>query len=491
MSAHAPDAAETATADTQAAGGTTQFKANLGTGRVALLVIACAAPLGSVIGNTPIGFTLGNGAGLPIIFLVAGLVLACFAAGYVAINRAVPGGGGFARYVHAGFGPGAGLGAAYATTLAYGSGTIAITAAAGYFADVIAAGHGLHLPWWLYSIVAMVIVGTIGRYAADLSAKVLLVMIVAEFAMLIVLDILILSHSGLSALPLDVFSPKQVFSGSVGPALMIAFTSFIGIESAVIYANEARNPGKTVPRAIYLCVGVISVFYFLTVWLIVGSVGVDQIVPVTEKAQGDLLFTLSGEQGGTLLTTLMQIFFLTSVLASLVALHNATTRYLQTMGTQGTMPRFLGALHAKYQGPARASEAMSVLTAVLLVAFVVLGADPYLGVYTSLGGLFTVGIVAMQGAVAVTVVVFFRKRKDRRYWKTLVAPAIGAIGLLTATGLIIANYSVLTGTEDTLPNLLPWTIPLAFVIGLVVYHRRRDLVVDFDPVPAPTEGAQA
>ena len=334
-------------------------------------------------------------------------------------------------------------------------------------------------------------VGTIGRYAADLSAKVLLVMIVAEFAMLIVLDILILSHSGLSALPLEVFSPKQVFSGSVGPALMIAFTSFIGIESAVIYANEARNPGKTVPRAIYLCVGVISVFYFLTVWLIVGSVGVDQIVPVTEKAQGDLLFTLSGEQGGTILTTLMQIFFLTSVLASLVALHNATTRYLQTMGTQGTMPRFLGALHPKYQGPARASEALSVLTAVLVAAFVILGADPYLGVYTSLGGLFTVGIVAMQGAVAVTVVVFFRKRKDRRLWKTLIAPAIGAIGLLTATALIIANYSVLTGTEDTLPNLMPWSIPLAFVIGLVVYHRRRDVVVDFDPVPAPTDRAQA
>ena len=490
MSSHAPDAAPVASADPGAPTGTTQFKANLGTGRVALLVIACAAPLGSVIGNTPIGFTLGNGAGLPIIFLVAGLVLACFGAGYVAISRAVPGGGGFARYVHAGFGPGAGLGAAYATTLAYGSGTIAITAAAGYFADVIAQPYGLDLPWWLYSIVAMVIVGTIGRYAADLSAKVLLVMIVAEFAMLIVLDVLILAHSGLSAFPLDVFSPKQVFSGSVGPALMIAFTSFIGIESAVIYANEARNPGKTVPRAIYLCVGVISIFYFLTVWLIVGSVGVNQIVPVAQEAQGDLLFTLSGDQGGPLLTTLMQIFFLTSVLASLVALHNATTRYLQTMGAQGTMPRFLGVLHPRYRGPARASEALSALTAVLVALFVIVGLDPYLGVYTSLGGLFTVGIVAMQGAVAVTVVVFFRKRKDRRLWKTLIAPTIGAIGLLTATGLIIANYSVLTGTDALLPNLLPWCIPLAFVVGFVVYHRRHDLVVDFDPVPPAESRAQ-
>jgi amino acid transporter len=461
----------------------TQFKANLGPTRVALLVIACAAPLGSVIGNTPIGFTLGNGAGLPIVFLVAGVVLGCFAVGYVAINRAVPGGGGFARYVHAGFGPGAGLGAAYATTLAYGAGTIGITAAAGYFADVIAQGHGLHLPWWIYSVVALIIVGFLGRHAADLSATVLLVMIVAEFAMLVVLDILILAHSGLSALPLDIFSTEHVFSGSIGPALMIAFTSFIGIESAVIYANEARNPGKTVPRAIYACVGVISVFYFLTIWLIVGSVGVDQIVPKAEKSQGDLVFVLSGEQGGSLLTALMQIFFLTSVLASLVALHNATTRYLQTMGTQGTMPKFLGALHSKYQGPARASEALSILTAVLVAVFVLVGADPYLGVYTSLGGLFTVGIVAMQGAVAVTVVVFFRRRKDKRLWKTLAAPAIGAVGLLTATGLIIANYSVLTGTEDTIPNLLPWLIPLAFVVGFVVYRLRRDVVVDFDPAP--------
>ncbi|MCV7422221.1 APC family permease [Mycobacterium yunnanensis] len=465
----------------------TQFKANLGTGRVALLVIACAAPLGSVIGNTPIGFTLGNGAGLPIIFVIAGLVLCCFAVGYVAINRAVPGGGGFARYVHAGFGPGAGLGAAYATTLSYGAGTIGITAAAGYFADVIAQGHGLHLPWWLYSVVALLVVGVLGRHAADLSATVLLVMIVAEFAMLVVLDILILAHSGLSALPLDIFTPQQVFSGSIGPALMIAFTSFIGIESAVIYANEARNPGKTVPRAIYLCVGVISVFYFLTVWLIVGSIGVNQIVPTANESQGDLLFVLSGQQGGPLLTTLMQVFFLTSVLASLVALHNATTRYLQTMGTQGTMPKFLGRLHTRYQGPARASEALSLLTAVMVAVFVLVGADPYLGVYTSLGGLFTVGIVAMQGAVAVTVVVFFRRRKDRRLWKTLAAPLIGAIGLLVATGLIIANYSVLTGTEDTVPNLLPWLIPLAFVVGFVVHRLRRDAVVDFDPAPAPQE----
>jgi amino acid transporter len=483
MSSPAPDATAVGGTTPQSSDGTTGFKANLGTGRVALLVIACAAPLGSVIGNTPIGFTLGNGAGLPIIFLVAGLVLGCFAAGYVAINRAVPGGGGFARYVHAGFGPGAGLGAAYATTLAYGAGTIGITAAAGYFADVIASAHGLHLPWWLYSAVALVIVGILGRHAADLSATVLLVMIVAEFAMLVVLDILILAHSGLSALPLDVFSPDQVFSGSIGPALMIAFTSFIGIESAVIYANEARNPGTTVPRAIYLCVGVISVFYFLTVWMIVGSVGVSQIVPRTEEAQGDLLFILSGEQGGSVLTTLMQIFFLTSVLASLVALHNATTRYLQTMGTQGTMPKFLGALHPRYQGPARASEALSILTAVLVAVFALVGADPYLGIYTSLGGLFTVGIVFMQGAVAVTVVVFFRRRHDKRIWKTLVAPAIGALGLLTATGLIIANYSVLTGTEDTIPNLLPWLIPLAFVVGFAVYRSRRDVVVDFDPAP--------
>lgn len=487
MSSTAPDAAAPGHAATQSSTGGTQYKANLGTGRVALLVVACAAPLGSVIGNTPIGFTLGNGAGLPIIFLVAGLVLGCFAAGYVAINRAVPGGGGFARYVHAGFGPGAGLGAAYATTVAYGAGTIGITAAAGYFADVVAQGHGLDLPWWIYSVVAMVIVGTLGRHAADLSATVLLVMIAAEFAMLIVLDVLILAHSGLSALPLGIFSADHVFSGSIGPALMIAFTSFIGIESAVIYANEARDPGKTVPRAIYLCVGVISVFYFLTIWLVVGSVGVDQIVPRAEETQGDLVFVLSGEQGGGVLMTMMQIFFLTSVLASLVALHNATTRYLQTMGTQGTMPKFLGVLHPRYQGPARASEALSALTATLVAVFATVGADPYLGIYTSLGGLFTVGIVAMQGAVAVTVVVFFRRRRDERVWTTLIAPAIGAAGLLTATGLIIANYSVLTGTEDTIPNLLPWFIPIAFIVGFVVRRLRRDAVIDFDTAPESRE----
>lgn len=453
----------------------TEFRRNLGTGRVALLVIAAASPLGAVLGNIPLGVTLGNGAGLPSVFLLAGLILICFAIGYVAINRALPGGGGFARYVRVGLGESAGLGAAYATTLAYTAGTVAITAAFGYFTDLIAVSNGLHLPWWVYSVAAMVVVGLLGRRAADLGARLLFVLIIAEFVILAVLDVAILAQNGLGALPLETFAPAQVFSGSPGPALMIAFTSFIGIESAVIYANEARNPGTTVPRAIYLSVGSIAVFYFLSAWLIIGSVGVDRILGLANEVQGDLVIVVAGTNAGPLLVTVMQLFFCTSILACLVALHNAAVRYAQALGTQGTLPRTLGILHPRSQGPAHASDALSVLTAVLVAVFVLLGLDPYLGVYATLGGVFTVGIVGMQAVVAAVAVRYFRSRRDPRTWTTLVAPTIGAIGLFVAVGFIVANYPALTGTTDVLPNLLPGLYLVAVVAGVVVHrvHRRR------------------
>ncbi|MBW0103979.1 APC family permease [Pseudonocardia sp. KRD291] len=463
----------------------TEFRRSLGTGRVALLVIAAASPLGAVLGNIPLGVTLGNGAGLPSVFLVAGLVLICFAVGYVAINRALPGGGGFARYVRAGCGEAAGLAAAYATMLAYTAGTIAITATFGYFADLLAGSYGLDLPWWIYAIGAAVAVGLLGRRAADLGARLLLVLILAEFVILIVLDVAILLRHGLDALPTATFDPSVVFSGAPGPALMIAFTSFIGIESAVLYANEARNPATTVPRAIYLSVGSIAVFYFLSAWLIVGAVGVDRIVGLATETEGDLVTVVAGDNAGNGLVMIMQVFFCTSILACLVALHNAAVRYAQTLGTQGTMPRALGVLNRRSRGPAHASDTLFVLTVLLNLAFAYLGLDPYTGVYASLGGVFTVGIVGMQAVVAAVAIRYFRRHRDPRIWTTVVAPTIAAVGLFVAVAFIVANYPALTGTTAVLPNLLPALYLVAIAAAVVVHRVQQRRPPDHPAAAAP------
>ena len=82
----------------------------------------------------------------------------------------------------------------------------------------------------------------LGYRSVDVSAKFLAVIMSAEISILAVLDLGIIWHRGAAALPGSVFAPSTVFSGALGLALMFAFASFIGFESAALYGEESQDP---------------------------------------------------------------------------------------------------------------------------------------------------------------------------------------------------------------------------------------------------------
>lgn len=463
------------------------FRRSLTTPMITLLVVAMAAPLGSMIGNVPVGIILGNGAGLPIMFAVGGILVALAAVGYIALSRAVGRTGGFSELIRAGLGERFGRGAAYATALAYLAGTLSLAAGTGYFTSITLAGFGIDTPWYLWTGSALAIVLLLGRRGADFSSKVLFVLIAAEFALLIALDVSILATNGVEALPMDVFAPQTIFSGHLGPALMIGFTSFIGIESAIIYTREAKNPARAIPRATFAAVGMIIVFYLVSSWLIIGSVGTADIVGVAAESEGALVFAVAGQVSGTPLVTLLQIFFCLSLLATLIALHNATVRYVHDLSERGELPGMLSAIHRRHGSPARASDLLVGFAALLLGAFGIAGVSPYIGLGTSLTGLFTIGVIGVQAVVSVAVIVYFRRRRDRRLFATLIAPALGGAGIALATGVIAGNFAVLTGANDPITNSLPLLFLVAIIVGAALPPRRRkadDWSAAEDPDPA-------
>ena len=61
-------------------------------------VLAGVAPMGVVVALTVLAIALGNGAGVPGTYLVAGIVLALFAIGYVRMSRRVTNAGAFYAY---------------------------------------------------------------------------------------------------------------------------------------------------------------------------------------------------------------------------------------------------------------------------------------------------------------------------------------------------------------------------------------------------------
>ncbi|WP_309131220.1 hypothetical protein [Brevibacterium sp.] len=91
----------------------------LGTMGIVFMVVAAAAPLTVIGGNMPLGIGLGNGAGAPVGFLIAALILLLFSVGFVAMTPHVRQAGAFFSYVTLGLGKRAGMGIAIVALVAY------------------------------------------------------------------------------------------------------------------------------------------------------------------------------------------------------------------------------------------------------------------------------------------------------------------------------------------------------------------------------------
>jgi amino acid transporter len=427
--------------------------------------------MAAMVGSVPLGLVYGNGGGLPAAFLLAAIVLICFSVGYAAMSRRVINTGAFYTYIARSLTKPVGVGAAYVALAAYTAQACGLAGAFGYFVQqLVIAAVQVTLPWYLFSAIGIVIVAILGYRSVNLSAKVVGVLMIAEFAILIIFAALVIGKQHLAAFPIASFSYKQISSGPLGIAMLFAFTSFIGFESAALYGEETKNPERSIPRATYIAVCSVGVFYVFTTWIIIGSVGIDRVRTLSQKDGGLFVLNLTQHYGGTVLFDITAVLLCTSILAGYSAIHNAASRYLFALGREAIMPRRFGDHHEEFLSPHIASMAISVVAALSAVGFAVGGADPYKVYAASLIAVGTLGIVALQAMASLSVIAFFWKRDDRLIWQGVLAPAIGFIGLVVAFTLAALNYNTLTGSENKIVNLVPFLL-LVIAIGGVVYGR--------------------
>ncbi|TFY85521.1 APC family permease [Pseudomonas nabeulensis] len=445
--------------------GATSLKKKLTTWHIALMVIATAAPLGSIIGNVPFGLIMG-GPGLPTAYLIAGAVLLCFAWGYSKLVVDISGEGAFYRCIHAIFGARIGMGSAFVALFSYTALTASVASSVGYFTNLMLKGYGVDWGWQLWTAVAFVLVSVLGRFSADVGAKLLVAIIIVEFFLLVVLDASIGFQQGVAALPLEIFSPANIAKEGFGVALMIGFFSFIGFEAAALYSGETQNPHKAIPAALMIAVFSVAVFYFLSSWLIVGAAGVDQAQGAATKLEGNFVIDIFRQYTGSWVAAFTNFMLCNSIIACYISLHNAATRYAYIIAQNGSLPKILGVINPKTLAPANASIFISITVAIFIAIPAFQGADPYLTVGATTAAMATLGVIALQVIVALGIMIFYRKRKDRRVFSTLVAPGIAFVGLVIAAGLIVDNFHLLSGSESALTTSLPLLLVIVFFIGL-------------------------
>jgi amino acid transporter len=474
MSELSPAAPATAAPPADDAGGR-GLRGSIGVVGIVFLVVAAAAPLTAIGGALPVMLAIGNGAGNPMAYVVAAVVLLLFSVGYAAMSRHVVDAGAFYAYVSKGLGTPVGVGAAGLALLTYTAIQAAIYGLAGATAQGLSTQYGgPDLPWWVWAFLFMAVVGLLGYRNIDVGTKVLGVLLTLEIGVIAVVAGAVLAQGGADGIDVRSFTPSAFFSGAPGISIMFAVASFIGFEATAIYGEEARNPRRTVPLATYLAVVLIGAFYALSSWAIVLAFGSDGVVAAAQADTAGLVFTAAAEYVSPVVADVMLVLLLTSLFAALLAFHNAISRYLFALGRQGMAPDVLSRTHVRHASPHVGSLAQTGTAFVVVAVFAVAGSDPVLQLFTWMSGLATVSILLLMVLTSVAVLAFFaRSRVDRRAWHTRVAPALGTLGLLGVVGLVLANFTTLISGDAVLATVLLTVIAAAFALGVVVALVRR------------------
>ncbi|WP_435221155.1 APC family permease [Streptomyces sp. Tue6028] len=455
---------------------------SLGVLGILFFVLSAQAPLTGIAGAVPIAVAIGNGAGVPSAYVVAGLVVLLFSVGFVAMGRHVVDAGAFYTYIGKGLGRRVGSGSAGVALFAY----CAIQAAMyGLYGNIVSGlvqqyAH-VHIAWWVFVLVTMAIVQVLGAAGIEMGAKLLAVFVLAEFSILFVFALVtFFKGGGPQGLDFtDSFSPSAALQGAPGVALMFAVASMFGFEATAIYGEEAREPRKTVPRATYLSVVVISAFFAFTSWMLVSAHGASQATADAGKALGGgdasgWVFAPITAQFGDWVGDVLPILLATSLFAGILAFHNSANRYLFSLGRDGLLPRGLCRLNKRHS-PWTAGVVQSVVAVLLVMPFALLGKDPVLTLFSWFSGVAVLAIMLLYFLTSVSVVAFFRReRLDTRPWNTLIAPVLGALGIAGAIWLILANFTTLIGGDSGTATWLGLMVPVVLVLGVVADHVTRN-----------------
>lgn len=458
----------------------------LGVGSIVFMVVAAAAPLTVIAGTVPLGLAAGNGPAFPTTFAICCGILLLFAVGFCAMSRHVPEAGAFYAYVQRGLGHAPGLGSAFLALVTYTAVQLAVYGYIGAVIDGLVQHYGGPVvPWFVWSVLVLAIVGALGYRHIELSGKVLGVLLVAEVAIVLVFDAVVVGRGGGSDAGLSTafLQPPQVVSGSLGIAIMFAIASFIGFEATAVFRDEARDPERTIPRATYLALILIGVFYTLSSWSVVSAWGDAAAVEAAGADPGNMILTTIANTLGPVGGDVAQILLVTSLFAAILSFHNVLARYFFALGNSRALPAACGRSHPRHASPHVASLTQSVSALVFVVVFAIAGMDPVAQVFAWMAGTATLGVLALMALTCVAVLVFFRRTGvDSRPWHTVVAPVLGLAGLLVCLWLTVSNFPTLIGGSSGLAAGIGAVLVLAFVLGAVWSRRRTpDLVT---PAPA-------
>jgi amino acid transporter len=461
----------------------------LGTTAIVLMVVAAAAPLTVVSSNAPLSIALGNGLGAAWGFVIAAIVLLFFAVGFVSMTPYVRDAGAFFSYVTVGLGGRAGIATSAVALVTYTCIQCAVYGFVGVATNNLVVGFGgPDVAWWIYSFATVALVGLLGYRNIELSSKVLGIALGLEILVVVIYDLVVFVRGGAAGLSAEPLSPTHLAWGTIGVPVTFAIAGFLGFEATAVFRDEARDPERTIPRATYISVGVIGIFYALSTWALILGVGTDQAVAVaTESVQGNGTMLVDSIQVylGAVAKDAAEVLLISSLFACALSFHNVVARYQFALAHRGILPATLGAVSAAHRSPSRSSFVQTVTAAVLLLVLTVIGLDPIVGIYGSTAGIAAIGMMILMLLTTIAVIVFFRRNSavaDVGPLRSMVFPVLAIVGLVFSLVLMSTKFTMITGSNVAISTVLALVPLLAGIAGFAFAMRpgvaQRFLTID-------------
>src|SRR6476620_9146077 len=218
------------------------------------------------------------GAALPLSFLIAFIAAALVGNTVVQFSKQLPSAGSFYTFNSQGLGPVAGFFTGWLFWIGYAVLAPGLFGAFGAFVHdyVLSTFHG-DVPWWIFSLAAMVIVFGLSARSIKASVNIDLTLLALEVVIFLILAVAAIVFAGASHNTPHYFSPSASPTGFSGVGLGVVFgiLSFIGFDAAATLGEETRNPRRNVPLAVAGALGFVGVFYVIVMYALTAGYGLD------------------------------------------------------------------------------------------------------------------------------------------------------------------------------------------------------------------------
>jgi amino acid transporter len=408
--------------------------------------ISTIAPTTSPVATIPLVCALaGNGTWLAYVLATAAVLLVAWCVGRFARYSSSP--GSLYSYATMILPPWLGATAAWSLLLAYVCGGASCMGGFYQYAAVMLRDATNHFAFnvFLAALVSIVPMWFAWR-DVKISARLMLSFEAASVALIVIVVALVLARQGLHP-DLAQLHLRGVNGSGFRLGMVLAVFSFTGFESATTMGAEARDPLRTIPRAVIQSAILGGAFFTICAYAEVLGVSMAGQNLATADAPLHVLATVGGLPA---LGLLIDIGVLVSLFAGVLACISAAARVLLLMAHNGLAHSGLRATHARNETPGVAI-AVSGLAAFIPVGILAARGSSGLDVYGWMGSLATYGFMVAYALVCIALPRYLR---DHHGVVNLAAKTIPVLGFIAMLLAVIANlYPVPEGPYGKLPYI--------------------------------------